>query len=339
MNKYQEILNKLVSNCEFRTWMKKPFIINDKVFATNISSMVVFDLSKVEILDNFNRYDESWLANIYPVIHNLDNTYSINYLKELFKLVPLIDDYDEDIEEVVCEDCDGSCEVTFIYADVNGNDHEIEDECPVCGGAGVCDEIIKKPNGKTIEDPYSKCMIGNSLFSISNIKYILEIAELLDVNEFKLVYQTTPDKQNVFKIGDVELLIMPVSKGYNFSPDEIIFKIYDKDLPIIGQTYNYFDEGKIKPSRKLDVVITNIIPFLEIDEINLYDWDQEVRECDWLYAKETDYFITGDLKISNDNTEEIIFVRTVNNNHEWFSLGLWSGRLDVDGSLNNSLNE
>lgn len=115
--------------------------------------------------------------------------------------------------------------------------------------------------------------------------------------------------------------------------------MYDKDLPIIGQTYNYFDEGKIKPSRKLDVVITNIIPFLEIDEINLYDWDQEVRECDWLYAKETDYFITGDLKISNDNTEEIIFVRTVNNNHGWFSFGLWAGRLDVDESLNNSLNE
>ena len=99
--------------------------------------------------------------------------------------------------------------------------------------------------------------------------------------------------------------------------------MYDKDLPIIGQTYNYFDEGKIKPSRKLDVVITNIIPFLEIDEINLYDWDQEVRECDWLYA----------------NTEVIIFVRTVNNNHGWFSLGLWAGRLDVDESLNNSLNE
>jgi hypothetical protein len=55
--------------------------------------------------------------------------------------------------------------------------------------------------------------------------------------------------------------------------------------PILGQTYNYFDDGKIRPSRRMEVVITEIIPFDKIDEQTLLDWNDEVKECYWLYAK------------------------------------------------------
>ena len=108
--------------------------------------------------------------------------------------------------------------------------------------------------------------------------------------------------------------------------------------PVLGQTYNYFDDGKIRESRRMAVVITEIIPFSEIDEETLNDWKEEVEECDWLYAKETDYFVKADLKVSDDKVEKIIFVRTINNNGGWFSLGWWGGRLDIDGSLNALLN-
>ena len=107
--------------------------------------------------------------------------------------------------------------------------------------------------------------------------------------------------------------------------------------PVLGQTYNYFDDGKIRPSRRMRVTITEIIPFSEIDEETLNDWKEEVKQCDWLYAKETDYFVKADLKVSDNKTEKIIFVRTINNNG-WFSLGWWGGRLDIDGSLDASLN-
>ena len=109
--------------------------------------------------------------------------------------------------------------------------------------------------------------------------------------------------------------------------------------PVLGQTYNYFDDGKIRPSRRMEVVITEIIPFSEIDLETLNYWKEEVEECDWLYAKETDFFVKGDLKVSDDKIEKIIFVRTINNNNGWFSLGWWGGRLDIDGSLNALLNE
>ena len=53
----------------------------------------------------------------------------------------------------------------------------------------------------------------------------------------------------------------------------------------IGKTYNYFDDGKIKESRKSPVVITHIIPFGKICKRILKQWVREVEECDWLYEK------------------------------------------------------
>ena len=49
--------------------------------------------------------------------------------------------------------------------------------------------------------------------------------------------------------------------------------------PVLGQTYNYFDDGKIRPSRRMEVVITEIIPFNEIDAETLESWKEEVEEC------------------------------------------------------------
>jgi hypothetical protein len=107
----------------------------------------------------------------------------------------------------------------------------------------------------------------------------------------------------------------------------------------LNKTYDYFDDGKITIGRKIPVTITEIIPFNEIDKETLSNWKEEVKQCYWLYAKETDYFIMGELKLSNNEIEKVIFVRTINinNNNGWFSLGWWAGRLDVDGTLADSL--
>lgn len=109
------------------------------------------------------------------------------------------------------------------------------------------------------------------------------------------------------------------------------------NLPIIGQIYNYFDDGKIRESRKMEVEITDIIPFNDIDSETKKEWLIEVDECDWLYNPETDYFIKGILHTTDIGRERVIFVRDVNNG--WFSLGWWGGSLDVDGEIwNNYLN-
>ena len=92
------------------------------------------------------------------------------------------------------------------------------------------------------------------------------------------------------------------------------------------------DDGKIKPSRHSLITITKLIPFTEAASELLDFWKQEVEECDWLYATETDYFAEAEL-----HGEIIHFVRTTDGG--WFSMGFWASRLDIDGSLYTKMKE
>lgn len=106
-----------------------------------------------------------------------------------------------------------------------------------------------------------------------------------------------------------------------------------KPIPEIGKTYNCFDDGKISYSRLYTVIVVDIIPFNKIDKQTLIEWEEEVRECDWLFSKETDYFI----KTANGEDGDAIFVRTLDGG--WFSMGEFmnSGKLDIDGELTNNI--
>ena len=105
------------------------------------------------------------------------------------------------------------------------------------------------------------------------------------------------------------------------------------NLPKIGKTYNCFDDGKISEGRKYEVKITEIVPFKEIDKDTLEQWEEEVKECYWLYAEETDFFIKS---WNGDDIET--FVRTKDNG--WFSMGfMCSGRLDSRACRSGKLNK
>jgi 16S rRNA U516 pseudouridylate synthase RsuA-like enzyme len=107
-----------------------------------------------------------------------------------------------------------------------------------------------------------------------------------------------------------------------------------KEIPKIGQRYNCFDDGKISYNRLYTVDVKEVVPFDKIDKTTLKKWKEEVEECYWLYAKETDFFI----KTENGEDGDAVFVRTINGG--WFSIGNFmnSGRLDVDGELTEMLN-
>jgi len=106
-----------------------------------------------------------------------------------------------------------------------------------------------------------------------------------------------------------------------------------KEVPKVNQTYNCFDDGKISYSRLYTVDVVGVIPFSEIDEDTFNKWKEQTSNCDWLFAKETDYFV----KTENGEAGDAVFVRTIDGG--WFSIGdfLNSGRLDIDDSLTNRL--
>jgi len=99
-------------------------------------------------------------------------------------------------------------------------------------------------------------------------------------------------------------------------------------IPELNKEYDYFDDGKIRQNRHYRVKITAVIKYEDIDVDTKSNWNDDVSSCDWLYNTDTDYFIKG---IIEDINENLVFVRTIDGG--WFSLGWWSGRLDVDGSL------
>ena len=103
----------------------------------------------------------------------------------------------------------------------------------------------------------------------------------------------------------------------------------------IGKVYDYFDDGKLSETRRGFVKIKEIIPYNEINKNILVEWKHKIKQCGWLYAKATDYFVKGELYMGDEETENVIFVRTIDGG--WFSLGWWAGRLDVDGNLLNIL--
>lgn len=133
-------------------------------------------------------------------------------------------------------------------------------------------------------------------------------------------------------------------------------------LPKIGETYKFYDDGKITPSRQYDATVLRIITTEEaksitfpiyvyeesdwepttfdpkdeepIGEISLFDkWKEELEYHDWIYATETDYFI--ECSIPRYDKCPIWFARMTDGN--WFSMDIQSGwqggKLDVTGEL------
>lgn len=129
-------------------------------------------------------------------------------------------------------------------------------------------------------------------------------------------------------------------------------------LPVVGETYNFFDDGKIRDTRLYKATIKEILTVedakntyfdngKEYDEISLYDiWIEQVNDHKntdnfqvlpyefgepWLYDKKTDYFIIAEIQDYWDDTN--IFVRDVRG--DWFSFGIkypiGGGVLDVTG--------
>ena len=111
------------------------------------------------------------------------------------------------------------------------------------------------------------------------------------------------------------------------------------DIPIIGNEYHFFDDGKICESRHYIATITDIIKYGYIDKKIKEIWGKEVKSYYWLYASDTDYFIKANILVYDENP--IWFARTLDGG--WFSLNInnsWqSGRLDIDGDMYENMYE
>lgn len=111
-------------------------------------------------------------------------------------------------------------------------------------------------------------------------------------------------------------------------------------VPEVGKEYHIFDDGKVRLSRHYIAEVQKLIyPNEAYEMADLYRaWEEQVRECYWLFAQDTDYFVKA---TSSYDANPLYFVRTVDGG--WFSIDYpnpWMGaRLDIDGSLYNNMIE
>lgn len=106
------------------------------------------------------------------------------------------------------------------------------------------------------------------------------------------------------------------------------------NIPEIGKTYAFFDDGKTGLSRRYKALVLDIIPSNVVEELypKLFaEWEENVEAADFLYAPITDFFIRCSIPKYDDGF--VYFVRDKNDG--WFSIdyphGWMSGLLDVDG--------
>lgn len=84
------------------------------------------------------------------------------------------------------------------------------------------------------------------------------------------------------------------------------------------------------------MTITEIIPFSEASDDVLETW--EINKNSHVFGSKTDYFVKF-LSTEHEDESDGVFARTRDGG--WFGLGFWwnSGRLDIDGTLSESLKE
>lgn len=109
-----------------------------------------------------------------------------------------------------CSECEGAGVVFSEYIDKKGETHEIETECPICGGIGN----EKKETGKTIPVPYTAIAIGDIKLRACDVQVLFEAMNVIGVTKVHLVSQT--DDRLVFRI-DENIKIMVVT----FTSDNI----------------------------------------------------------------------------------------------------------------------
>ena len=66
------------------------------------------------------------------------------------------------------------------------------------------------------------------------------------------------------------------------------------NIPEIGKTYSFFDDGKTGLSRRYKATVLDKIPFEVVEELypELFaGWKENLEECVFLYAPTTDFFV------------------------------------------------
>lgn len=230
MENYVKILNMCISDDVLRDFMLKPFLVQgtDKVCSTDGHIITFFSYEKVKdtLKDELIYCDATLLnavRNYISMPHIMGKNISVDFLKENFKKIPIIDEVIVETEIGDCEECLGHGYVKWTYQSNDCSGYELESDCPICNGSGEYENKIKVNTGKMVHDYdnyYIK--IGECKFHSERIKKLIDIADLVCAENISLVNQSCNPIVNLFTINDVSVILTP---NYSANDEDVFLTI------------------------------------------------------------------------------------------------------------------
>ena len=169
----QELFELFCDKEHYNEKRHEPFlnVVYNEVWATDGYLVVAV---KPELVSG--RYRENRLSLNTPFGKACDRTVTLKAIKDALAKLPMVEE--EEIEDVECEECDGSGKVECEYHDNQGSTHEVMADCPICFGTGYVDGILKK-TGEKVVDYNTPIKLGEAYFMGHRIDVLARAMELI----------------------------------------------------------------------------------------------------------------------------------------------------------------
>lgn len=195
--KYLTILAMFTSHDEENVgsqkgFMLNPFTIDDKVFATDGIIMVMFDKRLTFDIDGLRRMKPESVLQAIPSERNNNFSIKTAVLQEAINKSPIEDDTSFVNIKTRCHTCQGA-----------------DKKCEDCEGTGTLIDEVEILNGNKRFSLGYHVIIKSSSFSVMIFNKVMQVAKILNAEEIVLTHQTENNRASIFKIGEVELMVMP----------------------------------------------------------------------------------------------------------------------------------
>lgn len=193
-----------------RPWIKEPWVSEKTgdVWASEGHSVLILKrslvagrLKKYHYGDKIKIPQEDMRVTIE--FADIDAAYDkVEKYPETIKVVT--DEIDE------CLDCGGTGKVAWEYTDLDGNTHDLIEECPVCHGEKQVRVVVEKLTGRMLPRPHQFFRLHKVIFDVGMFMNIVNALRNLGFSQLVWTHED-PAGANLFEVAEgITLMMMPL---------------------------------------------------------------------------------------------------------------------------------
>lgn len=189
--------------------MASPFIVGSYTYATDAYSMVRCKTERVDF--KFENTEQP--LNAEAAIPEINASEIIDLDNISWTDLMTVDEKIGDGNDVICGHCEGngSCEDSFVY---KNKCYDYEYDCPVCDGSGYEEKVQMIPTGKKTFGMNDMIRFKDAFFYARRFYKLKQVKDLIKA-DVELISYSGNNKAVLFRIGFLEVLLMPVIQNSN----------------------------------------------------------------------------------------------------------------------------